>query len=60
MSTKEAILDLVRQLPDDATAPEILEALHDRLAIDVGLRELDEGKGIDHEEVKRRLARWLV
>jgi predicted transcriptional regulator len=60
MSTKEAVLALVQQMPDDATAPEILEVLHDRLAIDEGLRELDAGQGIDHEEVKRRLSRWLA
>jgi predicted transcriptional regulator len=28
------------------------------LAIDEGLRELDAGQGIDHEEVKRRLSRF--
>lgn len=60
MSTKEAALALIRQMPDDVTAPEILEELQARLAIDEGLRELDAGQGIDHEEVKRRLSRWLA
>jgi predicted transcriptional regulator len=60
MSTKEAVLALVQRMPDDATAPEILEELHLRLAIDEGLRQLDAGQGIDHEEVKRRLSRWLA
>jgi hypothetical protein len=60
MSTKVAVLALIRQMQDDATAPEILEELHDRLAIDDGLRELDAGHGIDHEDVKRMLSRWLV
>jgi predicted transcriptional regulator len=58
MSTKEAALALIQRMPDDATAPEILEELHDRLAIDEGLRELDAGQGIDHEEVKMWLTRF--
>ena len=45
-------------MPDDVTAPEILEELHDRLAIDEGLRKLDAGQGIDHEEVKMWLTRF--
>jgi predicted transcriptional regulator len=59
MSTKEAVLALVRQMPDDVTTPEILEELQTRLAIDEGLRELDAGQGIDHEEVKMQLTRFL-
>ncbi len=26
----------------------------------IGLKELDEGKGIPHEDVKKRMARWLT
>jgi predicted transcriptional regulator len=58
MSTREAVLALVQQMPDDATALEILKELQWRLAIDEGLRELDAGQGIDHEQVKRRLSRF--
>jgi len=27
--------------------------------VDEGLKELDEGKGIPHEEVEKRMVRWL-
>jgi predicted transcriptional regulator len=27
--------------------------------VDDGLKELDEGKGVSHEEAKKRLNRWL-
>ena len=60
MSTKEAVLALIQRLPDDVTVPDILEELQARVAIDEGLSELDAGNGIDHEEVKRRLSRWLA
>jgi predicted transcriptional regulator len=57
MSTKEAALAVIQRMPDDATAPEILEELHLRLAIDEGLGQLDAGQGVDHEEVKTRFTR---
>jgi predicted transcriptional regulator len=31
-----------------------------QLQVDAGLKELDEGKGIPHEEVERRMPRWLT
>ncbi|MBI1915284.1 MAG: addiction module protein [Planctomycetes bacterium] len=30
-----------------------------RRKVDEGIRELDAGQGIDHEEAKKRLSRWL-
>ena len=60
MSTKEVVLALIQRMADDATVPDILEELQARLAIDEGLGELNAGQGIDHEEVKRRLGRWLA
>ena len=59
MTTKEAIIELIRKLPDDATVDEIMAELFSRRAIEQGLQELDQGQGIPHEEVKGRLAQWL-
>jgi predicted transcriptional regulator len=59
MSTKDAVIEMIRQMPDDVTVPDIMAELYVRQKIDAGLRQLDAGEGIDHEEVKRRLSRWL-
>jgi predicted transcriptional regulator len=59
MSTKEAVIEMIRRMPDDATLPDIMEELYVRQKIDEGLRQLDAGEGIPHEEVERRLAKWL-
>jgi predicted transcriptional regulator len=37
-----------------------LAELNFREQVDAGLKELDEGKGIPHEEVEERMARWLT
>ncbi len=50
---------MIQALPPDATLDDILEEICFKLEVDAGLRELDEGKGIPHEEVEARLAKWL-
>lgn len=34
--------------------------LYFKLQVDAGLKELDEGKGIPHEEVEKRISKWLT
>jgi predicted transcriptional regulator len=46
---------ILEDLPADATVDHAIERLVFLAKIDAGLAELDEGKGIPHEEVKQRL-----
>jgi hypothetical protein len=59
MSTKEAILEKIRQMPDDVTTDDVMEVLFVRRKIEAAIEELDNGGGISHEEAKRRMAKWL-
>ena len=56
---KEQVIDFVRNLPDEVTVDDIMRELYFKIQVDKGLGELDEGKGIPHEEVERKLSRWL-
>jgi predicted transcriptional regulator len=56
---KEQVIELVRYLPDEVTVDDIMRELYFKIQVDKGLKELDEGKGIPHEDVERRLSRWL-
>ncbi len=58
-SVKEAVLEMIERLPNDATVDDIMAELYFRQKVDEGLRQLDRGEGIEHEEAKRRLAKWL-
>ena len=58
-AVKAEVLQLIRQMPDDATLDDILAELYFKLQVDAGLKELDEGQGIPHQEVKDRIAKWL-
>ena len=52
---KEEAIKLIQALPEGVTLDEIMAELHFKMQVDAGLRELDEGKGIPHEEVVARL-----
>jgi hypothetical protein len=59
MTTKDAVIEMIRQLPNEATVADIMAELYFRQKADQGLRQLDNGEGVDHEEAKRRLGKWL-
>ena len=56
---KEQIIELVRAMPEDVTIDDVLEELFFKLQVDEGMAELNRGEGIPHEEVERRLSKWL-
>jgi predicted transcriptional regulator len=57
---KEKVIQMIRDLPEDVSLDEIMAELYFRLQVDGGLKELDEGKGIPHEEVEKRMSKWLT
>lgn len=59
MTTKQIAIQTIEQLPDDATWEEIQERIRFVAGVRTGLRELDEGKGIPHDQVKEEFAEWL-
>jgi hypothetical protein len=56
---KQVTLRMLKNLKDDVTYEDIMYELYVLEKIERGLRELDEGKGIPHEEVKKSLSKWL-
>ena len=55
VTTKERILEALRDLPADATFDDAIERLVFLAKIEIGLAQLDRGEGISHDEAKRRL-----
>ena len=56
---EEQVIELIRALPEEATIDDIMAELYFKGQVDSVLGELDEGMAVAHEEVERRLARWL-
>ena len=59
-NSKQAVLRALEELPDDASLDEILDGLLLRLKVERGRAQIQAGKGIPHEDVKQRLAKWLA
>jgi predicted transcriptional regulator len=51
---------MIQSLPEDVTIDDVMAELYFKLQVEAGLKELDEGKGIPHEEIEKRMAGWLT
>ena len=58
-TAKEEVRKLLDRLPDGASFEEIQYRVYLLDEVTRGEEELDRGEGIEHAEVKRRLAEWL-
>ncbi|MDN3513409.1 MAG: hypothetical protein NG747_03305 [Candidatus Brocadia sp.] len=56
---KQQVIQMIQSLPDDVTIDDIMAELYFKLQVDAGLQELDEGKGIPHKEIEKRMSKWL-
>ncbi len=56
---KEFVLQAIRDLPEDASLDEIMDAVLLRVKVERGKRQIQNGQGLSHEQVRERLARWL-
>jgi predicted transcriptional regulator len=54
-TVRDQIKHAIEELPPDATFEDAIERLVFLAKIDAGLAELDAGKGVPHDEVRRRL-----
>lgn len=55
MTEKQRALDAVQRLPEDATVEDAIERLCFIAKVQKGIRELDAGEGVSHEDAKRRI-----
>ncbi|MBU1209171.1 MAG: hypothetical protein KKH04_19960, partial [Proteobacteria bacterium] len=59
LGVKKEVIKMIQSLPDEVTIDDIMAELYFKLQVDAGLKELDEGEGIPHEEVEKRISKWL-
>jgi predicted transcriptional regulator len=60
MSDKEAVLELVKRLPAEASLQRILQEIQFIAAVKEGLDEIDQGKGVSVEAVEQMLETWTT
>ena len=54
VTDKQRVIEALEALPEDATIEDAIERLCFIAKIEAGLRHSEEGRVIDHEEVKNR------
>lgn len=58
-AVKDVAKQVIDSLPRDATMDDIMHALYIRAKCERADRQIEDGKGIPHEEAKRRIRKWL-
>jgi len=56
---KHKVIGMIEALPEEITIDDIMEELDFKKQVDAGLKGLDDGKWIPHEEVEKRMSKWL-
>jgi predicted transcriptional regulator len=59
ISDKQAARQILEALPDDATLDDIMYAIYVRKKIERGLRDIEEGNTVSHEDVMRDISQTL-
>jgi predicted transcriptional regulator len=59
ISAKEEVKKLLEQLPNDVSFEDIQYHIYVREKIEKGLLDIQEGRVLSHEEVEKRMSRWL-
>jgi len=56
---KENVISMIKSMSQDVSIEDIMAELYFRYEVDQGIKQLDEGKGIPHEEIEKRMKKWL-
>lgn len=59
MSDKQLAIESIERLPENASFDVIAERMEFLAAVRKGLDQIEKGKTVPHDEVKRQLATWL-
>ena len=52
-------MEILKGLPENSTLEEIQYHLYVRQKIERGIKDVEEGRTFTHEEVERRMEKWL-
>ena len=56
-TVKQSAIKAIQDLPENSSYEDIMEKLFFMEKVESGLKEIEEGKTISHEDVKKRLSK---
>ncbi|HUT12072.1 MAG TPA: hypothetical protein VMY42_16340 [Thermoguttaceae bacterium] len=57
---KEKIQQVVNAMPEEVDVDELVEKLYLLRKIEIAESQLADGRGVSHEDAKKRLEKWLA
>lgn len=58
MTTKSQILKAIQDMDEDVTFDEVIERLYFLYKVNKGLKQVETGDTLTHDEVKQRIKTW--
>lgn len=59
LTAKEEVKKILDKLPDDASLEDIQYHIYVVQNVERGLKDLEAGRVVSHDEVKQRVSKWL-
>ena len=59
MPTKDQMIKMIQDLPEDATVEDAMERLYLLYKVERGLAQAEAGQKVSQAEARRRMAQWL-
>ena len=59
MTTKQKVIEAVRDLPDNASIEDAMQRLLFLAKIDRGIQQAETGQTLSHGQVREQMAKWL-
>ena len=59
MTTKDRVLQVVQELPEDSSIEDVMERLLFMAKVERGIQQADAGRTIPHAQVREKMAKWL-
>lgn len=57
---KNEVRQIIEKLPDDCTLEDIQYHLYVLQKIENGLKDVEEGRGISHDEIEKQMKKWII
>ena len=57
-SVKEKAKGVIDNLPEDSTMDDIMHALYIQIKFNHGIEQIEQGKGLPHEDAKEMMRQW--
>lgn len=59
-SAKQSVMEVLKRMPEESTLEDIQFQLYLRQKLEKSVAAAAKGRVVPHEEVKKRLSRWLA